>query len=255
MSAVLQLDDIAIRFGGVQAVNGVSLAVEAGDFVGLIGPNGAGKTTLIRIIAGLLRPDRGKIMLGGADVTNEPTAARVRRGLALTHQIVRPFREMTVLDNVILAAGIDHTSNPLRALLSISRRRESERAAEILVSVGLAGTERKLAGSLPLGQLKRLELARGLAVDPKVILLDEPLAGLNHTEASKQVETVAEVHRRGLTVVLVEHNLEEVMRICRRLVVLNNGQVIGDGEPRAVMADPVVHDAYVGGGMVSHAEA
>ena len=255
MSAVLRLDDVAIRFGGVQAVGGVTRSVEGGDFVGLIGPNGAGKTTLIRIIAGLLRPDRGRIMLGGVDVTDNPTATRVRRGLALTHQIVRPFREMTVLDNIVLGAGFGYTSNPLRALLHIDRRRESDRATEILASVGLAGTERKLAGALPLGQLKRLELARALAVDPKVVLLDEPLAGLNHAEASRQVETISEVHQRGITVVLVEHNLEEVMRICRRLIVLNNGVVIGDGEPREVMADPVVHDAYVGGEMVSHAEA
>jgi branched-chain amino acid transport system ATP-binding protein len=255
MSAVLGLDDVAIRFGGVQAVGGVTRSVEEGDFVGLIGPNGAGKTTLIRIIAGLLRADRGKITLGGVDVTDEPTSTRVRRGLALTHQIVRPFRAMTVLDNVVLGAGLGYTSNPLRALLRIDRRRESERAAEILASVGLAGAERKLAGALPLGQLKRLELARALAVDPKIVLLDEPLAGLNQTEASRQVETIFEVHQRGITVVLVEHNLEEVMRICRRLIVLNNGIVIGDGEPREVMADPVVHDAYVGGGMVSHAGA
>jgi len=255
MSAVLRLDDVAIRFGGVQAVGGVSLSVEGGEFVGLIGPNGAGKTTLIRMIAGLLKPDRGRITLGGADVTDDPTATRVRRGLALTHQIVRPFREMTVLDNVVLGAGFGYTSNPLRALLHIDRRRESDRAMEILASVGLAGTERKLAGALPLGQLKRLELARALAVDPRLILLDEPLAGLNHTEASRQAETICDVHRRGITVVLVEHNLEEVMRICRRLIVLNNGGVIGDGEPRDVMADPVVHDAYVGGGMGTHAEA
>jgi len=255
MSAALQLDDVAIRFGGVQAVGGVSFAVETGEIVGLIGPNGAGKTTLIRLIAGLLRPDRGRVVLDGVEITAEGTAARVRRGLALTHQIVRPFREMTVLDNVILGAGYRFTQNPLRALLHADRRQESERAAAILAQVGLAGTERKLAGSLPLGQMKRLEVARALAVDPKVILLDEPLAGLNHTEATKQVETIAEVQRRGVTVVLVEHNLEEVMRICRRLIVLNNGQVIGDGEPRAVMADPVVHDAYVGGGMEHHAEA
>jgi branched-chain amino acid transport system ATP-binding protein len=254
MSTALQLDDVAIRFGGVQAVAGVSFAVEAGDFVGLIGPNGAGKTTLIKIVAGLLRPDRGKVALGGVDVTDDATAARVRRGLALTHQIVRPFREMTVLDNVVLAAGYHRTSNPFQALLHRDRRRESERAALILGLVGLGGTERKLAGSLPLGQMKRLEVARALAVDPKVILLDEPLAGLNHAEASKQVETIADVHQRGITVILVEHNLEEVMRICRRLIVLNNGLVIGDGEPRAVMADPVVHDAYVGGGMVAHAQ-
>jgi branched-chain amino acid transport system ATP-binding protein len=255
MSAVLQLDDVAIRFGGVQAVDGVSGAIEAGDFVGLIGPNGAGKTTLIRIIAGLLRPDRGRIMLGGVDVTSDPTATRVRRGLALTHQIVRPFREMTVLDNVVLGAGLGYTATPLRALLHLERSSESELAMEILTSVGLAGTERKLAGALPLGQLKRLELARALAVDPKIILLDEPLAGLNQTEAARQVETISEVHRRGITVVLVEHNLEEVMRACRRLIVLNNGIVIGDGEPREVMADPVVHEAYVGGGVTTHAEA
>jgi branched-chain amino acid transport system ATP-binding protein len=206
------------------------------------------------MIAGLLKPDRGRIMLGGADVTDDPTATRVRAGLALTHQIVRPFRDMTVLDNVVLGAGFGFTSSPLRALLHVSRRHECERAAEILASVGLAGTERRLAGALPLGQLKRLELARALAVDPKLVLLDEPLAGLNHTEASRQVETISEVHRRGITVVLVEHNLEEIMRICRRLIVLNNGVVIGDGEPREVMADPVVHDAYVGSG-VTHAEA
>ena len=254
MSAVLELDGVAIRFGGVQAVAGITRAVAVGDFVGLIGPNGAGKTTLIRIIAGLLRPDRGKVILDGSDMTSEPTSARVRAGLALTHQIVRPFREMTILDNVILAAGISYTAGPLRALLHVSRRQETERAADILRSVGLAGTERRLAGELPLGQLKRLELARALALDPKVVLLDEPLAGLNHTEASKQVETIAEVHRRGITVVLVEHNLEEVMRVCRRLIVLNNGVVIGDGDPREVMADPAVQEAYVGSGMV-HAEA
>jgi len=255
MSAALQLDDLAIRFGGVQAVDGVSFAVEQSDFVGLIGPNGAGKTTLIRIVAGLLHPDRGRVRLSGIDVTQEGTAVRVRAGLALTHQIVRPFRQMTVLDNVVLGAGYRRTASPFRALLHVDRRHEKQRAAEILAQVGLGGAEKKLAGSLPLGQMKRLEVARALAVDPKVILLDEPLAGLNHAEAAKQVETIAEVHARGITVVLVEHNLEEVMRICRRLIVLNNGQVIGDGEPREVMADPVVHDAYVGGGMVSHAEA
>jgi branched-chain amino acid transport system ATP-binding protein len=255
MNVALQLDNLAIRFGGVQAVDGVSFAVEQGDFVGLIGPNGAGKTTLIRIVAGILHPDRGRVHLSGVDVTADATAARVRRGLALTHQIVRPFREMTVLDNVVLGAGYRRTSNPFRAMLHTDRRREIERAAHILAQVGLAGSENKPAGSLPLGQMKRLEVARALAVDPRVILLDEPLAGLNHAEASKQVETIAEVHGRGITVMLVEHNLEEVMRICRRLIVLNNGKVIGDGKPREVMADPVVHDAYVGGGMVAHAEA
>jgi branched-chain amino acid transport system ATP-binding protein len=254
MTAALRLDDIAVRFGGVRALAGVSFAVEQADFVGLIGPNGAGKTTLIRIIAGSLRPDRGRVIIGDVDVAGEGAAARVRRGLALTHQIVRPFRQMTVLDNVALAAGHRHTSNPFRALSHVDRTKENGRAAEILARVGLAGAERKLAGSLPLGQMKRLEVARALAVEPKIILLDEPLAGLNQAEAAAQVETIAEVQRRGVTVVLVEHNLEQVMRICRRLIVLNNGQIIGDGAPEAVMADPVVHNAYVGSG-TAHAEA
>ena len=253
--ALLEVKDVSRRFGGIVALDEVSFEVGEGELVGLIGPNGAGKTALIKIVAGQLRPDRGRITLGGTDITGDATAARVRRGLSLTHQIVRPFRGMTVLDNVVLGAGIGRTANPFRAMLHVDRRRESERAAGILGQVGLAGTERKLAGSLPLGQMKRLELARALALEPNIILLDEPLAGLNHTEASRQVGTISEVHRRGITVILVEHNLEEVMRICRRLIVLNNGLVIGDGEPRQVMADPVVHEAYVGSGMVTHAQA
>ena len=254
MSIALQLEDIAIRFGGVHAVDGVKFFVDSGDFVGLIGPNGAGKTTLIRIVAGMLRAKRGRIVLAGHDVTNDSTASRVRKGLALTHQIVRPFREMSVLDNVVLAAGYRRTSSPLRAALHIDRRLESERAAGILAQVGLAGTEGKLAGALPLGQMKRLEVARALAVDPRVILLDEPLAGLNQAEAAKQVETIAAVNAQVITVVLVEHNLEEVMRSCRRLIVLNNGRVIGDGTPRTVMSDSAVHDAYVGSGASAHVE-
>jgi branched-chain amino acid transport system ATP-binding protein len=254
VTTALEIDDVAIRFGGVQAVDGVTMAVEAGDFVGLIGPNGAGKTTLIRIIAGILRPGRGRVLLGGIDVTRKPTAARVRTGLALTHQIVRPFGETSVLDNVVLAAGYRHTSNPLRALLHVDRRPERARAAEILARVGLAEVLDRLAGTLPLGQLKRLEMARALAVDPTVILLDEPLAGLNQSEAAQQIATIAEINREGVTVVLVEHNLEEVTRNCRRLVVLDNGRIIGDGAPREVMADPAVHEAYIGKRDEAHVE-
>ena len=254
MSPALQIDDVAVQFGGVRAVDGVSLQVVPGEFVGLIGPNGAGKTTLIRVLAGLMKPDRGRVMLNGVDITREATAARARSGLVLTHQIVRPFREMTVLDNVVLAAGYRRTSNPLRAITQVDREPEIERATGILAQVGMNGTEKKLAGSLPLGQMKRLEVARALAVDPSVILLDEPLAGLNHIEAPDQIETISKVHADGITVVLVEHNLEQVMRACRRLVVLNNGQVIGDGKPQEVMADPAVHEAYVGGKRVDHAE-
>jgi branched-chain amino acid transport system ATP-binding protein len=253
VTAVLQLEDLAVHFGGVNAVDGVTVSIAPGEFVGLIGPNGAGKTTLMRIVSGSVRPDRGRVVLAGNDVTGISTASRVRKGLALTHQIVRPFREMTVLDNIVLAAGYRRTANPLRAALSVGRKRECERAAEILLRVGLAGTADKLSGSLPLGQMKRLEVARALALDPQIVLFDEPLAGLNQTEAARMVETIADVNAQGITVVLVEHNLEEVMRSCRRLIVLNDGRVIGDGAPQAVMADAIVREAYVGSGTASHA--
>ena len=253
MTVVLALTDISIRFGGVQALQDASLAVAESEFIGLIGPNGAGKTTLLRIVAGILRADSGRVVLRGADVTGDGTAARVRKGLALTHQIVRPFRSMTVLDNVVLAAGYHLTSDPWRALIHVDRRAEIERAMAILAKVGLAGNERKHAAALPLGQLKRLELARALALDPSVLLLDEPLAGLNQTEAPQQADTIAAVNAEGTTVVLVEHNLEQVVRVCRRIAVLNAGEVVSDGSPAQVMADPVVREAYVGDEVAAHA--
>lgn len=253
MNPAVQLNDVAVSFGGVRAVDGVTISIAANEFVGLIGPNGAGKTTLVGIVSGKIRPDRGRIMLEGKDVTGRPTAARVRQGLALTHQMVRPFREMTVLDNVALAAGYRRTSSPLRALLHLDKRPESERARAIIRRVGLGGTEGKLAGALPLGQMKRLEVARALALEPQVILLDEPLAGLNQVEAAAQVDTIAALHAEGITILLIEHNLEEVMRNCRRLIVMNEGRVIADGAPDVAMADASVLEAYVGKGPGQHA--
>jgi branched-chain amino acid transport system ATP-binding protein len=160
---------------------------------------------------------------------------------------------MTALDNVVLAAGHKRTMNPLSALVQKDRGAERDRAAMILKQVGLAGTESKLAGSLPLGQLKRLEIARGLALDPKVMLLDEPLAGLNNSEAAAQVDMIAAVNASGVTILLVEHNLEEVIRATRRLIVLANGRVIGDGLPRDVMQQEDVRAAYLGESVDAHA--
>jgi branched-chain amino acid transport system ATP-binding protein len=248
MTAALEIEAVAIRFGGVQAVAGVSFAVASGELVGLIGPNGAGKTTLLRIIAGVLAADAGRISISGKDVTRLPTELRVRNGLAITHQIVRPFRSMTVLENVTLAAGHRITAHPLRALLRYSRTAERTRARAVLASVGLAGTEDKAATALPLGQLKRLEVARALAVDPTLLLLDEPLAGLNRNEAAAQIDVIDAINRRGVTTVLIEHNLAEVVRVCRRLIVLDQGRVIADGAPRDVIAEPAVREAYVGKG-------
>jgi branched-chain amino acid transport system ATP-binding protein len=155
----------------------------------------------------------------------------------------------------VLAAGYHRTSSPLHALFNVSRASETERAMAILAKVGLGGNERKLADALPLGQLKRLELARALALQPSVLLLDEPLAGLNHTEALQQADTIAAINAEGTTVILVEHNLEQVMRVCRRIAVLNAGTIVSDGVPAQVMADPIVREAYVGDGVAAHADA
>ena len=250
----LQVEAAAIHFGGVQALAGVSFLIAPCEMAGLIGPNGAGKTTLLRIIAGVLSPDSGRVVLSGIDVTRWPTARRVRHGLALTHQIVRPFRSMTVLENVTLAAGHRLTANPFAALTRIARAAQEARAREILAKVGLAGEDSKPVTALPLGHLKRLELARALAVDPSLILLDEPLAGLNHNEAAKLVDLIAGINAGGITTILVEHNLAQVMRVCRRLLVLDQGRIIADAAPHEVMANPAVREAYLGPGR-EHAAA
>jgi branched-chain amino acid transport system ATP-binding protein len=254
MTLALEVDTVAIRFGGVQAVAGVSFSIARGELVGLIGPNGAGKTTLLRIIAGVLRPDAGRVMISGVDVTGLPTELRIRKGLAITHQIVRPFRSMTVLENVTLAAGHRLTGNPLAALLRCARATEEEHARAILARVGLSDAQEKPTTALPLGYLKRLEVARALAVEPVLMLLDEPLAGLNHQEATNLIDVIATINASGITTVLIEHNLAEVMRVCRRLLVLDQGTVIGDGAPDDVMANPAVRAAYLGGGQ-AHAAA
>ena len=249
MSApLLEAREVSVRFGGVQALDGVSVAVADGELVGLIGPNGAGKTTLLKVVTGVLRPDAGRVWLDGEDVTGLATQARVRRGLALTHQIVRPFRSMTARENVAIAAGLGRTGNPFAALLHSARDAETGRADEILARVGLSGAAARPMGALPLGHLKRLELARALALAPRAMLLDEPLAGLNQGEARQLADLIVEINRSGVTIVLIEHNLGEVLRVCRRLVVLDNGRVLASGGPRQVMADAAVREAYIGPG-------
>ncbi|MGE0723550.1 MAG: ABC transporter ATP-binding protein [Alphaproteobacteria bacterium] len=246
MTAILAAEGVTVRFGGVTAVDQAGFAVAAGELLGLIGPNGAGKTTMLRVLAGVVRPNAGRIRLAGRDLAGLPTDARARRGLALTHQIVRPLRSMTALDNVALAAGHRRTAGVVRAMASVDRSTERRRAAELLDLVGIADHARAMPSTMPLGALKRLELARALALDPKVLLVDEPLAGLGTIEATRLADTLVTLNQGGLTIVLIEHNLAEVVRICGRLVVLDNGIVIAEGPPAAVMADPGVRAAYLG---------
>jgi branched-chain amino acid transport system ATP-binding protein len=246
MTTILSVQDITVIFGGLTAVDGVSFDVEDGQLLGLIGPNGAGKTTAMRVITGIVKPNSGEIELAGQRVTQLPIHKRVHHGLGLSQQLVRPFREMTVLENVAFAAGYRKTRDPLKSLTIIRRDTERKRAAELLDIVGIADRADADPDSMPLGVLKRLEVARALALDPKILLLDEPLAGLNSAEAGTLADTIRDLNKSGLSIVLIEHNLGEVMRVCARLVVLDNGRKIGDGPAQEVMNDPVVRGAYLG---------
>jgi branched-chain amino acid transport system ATP-binding protein len=238
----------------VTAVDRVTFSVRAGELVGLIGPNGAGKTTLLRLVTGTVPSRTGAVRIDGHDVTQRSPAARARLGVGLSHQIVRPFRNMTVLDNVALAAGHDRTSSPLRALVSVDRGRARARARELLTMVGIGGAADADPATQPLGVLKRVEVARARRLTPRGLQLDEPLARRGQAEAARLADTIAALNRDGITIVLIEHNLAEVLRICPRHIVLDNGRLIADGASADVMADARVVSAYVGEGS-AHAPA
>ena len=252
---LLKVDQVTVRFGGLTAVDDVSFDVHEGDLLGLIGPNGAGKTTMMRAIIGVVQPTQGSVSLDGASLNGLPIHKRIQRGLSLSQQLVKPLREISVAENVALAAASAKTVSPLRALFNVSTERELAIAQTELDRVGIGSMASQSPGIQPLGVLKRLELARALALKPRLLLLDEPLAGLNSQEARALATTIAEINQQGLTIVLIEHNLGEVMRICKRLVVLDNGKKIGDGDPQTVMADPAVRSAYLGGDAMGAAEA
>ncbi len=248
---MLEVRDVSVAFGGVQAVSRVSIAVARGDLLGLIGPNGAGKTTFLRIVAGIIRPDAGSIRLGGRDITRTAIHQRARLGMALTHQIVRPFRGMTLLENVMVAAAPAITATPWKSMLHVDRTEPRRKALALLERFGIADSADRPAGVLPLGYLKRMQVARALAFDPDLLMLDEPLAGLNHTEATRLADLIGELHREGRTIMLIEHNIAEVVRIAKRLAILHNGALLADGIPATVIAQDDVRAAYLG--KVKHA--
>jgi branched-chain amino acid transport system ATP-binding protein len=247
MQPLLNAANITVRFGGITAIDDVSFDVRPGELLGLIGPNGAGKTTMMRAIVGIVRPMKGSVTLEGRRLDALSIDARIRAGLALSQQLVKPFREVDVQDNVAFAAGAAKTRTPLQAFTHVNRKAEREIALETLGRLGIAGFAQQSPRTQPLGVLKRLEMARSLALQPKLLLLDEPLAGLNSREARGLADTIADINRQGMTIILIEHNLGEVMRICQRLVVLDNGKKIADGPPQATMNDPTVRAAYLGG--------
>ncbi len=243
---VLKIENLSVSFGGLKAVNNLSFNLFEGELLGLIGPNGAGKTTALRLILGIVKSSKGKIVLLDKDISNLPVHKRIREGLGLSHQIVQPFKNMTLRENVALALGCKKTRIPLKSIFYKRNSYELDKAIEFLEIVGIKDYADYMPDKMPLGYLKRLEVARALAINPKVLLLDEPLAGLNQAEATKMADTILKLNKSGISIILIEHNLSEVIRICSRLVVLESGQKIADGIPEEVMKDENVISAYIG---------
>jgi branched-chain amino acid transport system ATP-binding protein len=237
-SALLEVDRISKQFGGVRAVHDVSFQVYPGEIVGLIGPNGAGKTTLANLITGAHRLSGGKVLFQGRDISRQKPHQAAQSGLARTFQIVQPFPQMSVLENV--AAGA------LFAARIPGRRAADEFALEQLRFVGLDAMADKPARSLTLPDRKRLELAKSLAMRPQLLLLDEVNAGLNHTEIDRALALIREIAARGVTVILIEHLMKVVLNLSQRILVLHHGELISEGTPDEVINDAQVIEAYLG---------
>jgi branched-chain amino acid transport system ATP-binding protein len=252
MSALLQIQEISKAFGGVQAVNRVSLDVNQGDLMSVIGPNGAGKTSLLNMISGFYHPDHGRILLDGTDVTHASPSRIAERGVARTFQNIALFRGMTVLDNLMLGRHVHMKTGVLGAFVywGLAQREEvthRKRVEDIIDFLRIQDLRRRPCGSLAYGLQKRVELGRALALDPKILLLDEPMGGCNHEEKEDMARFILDVNEEwGTTVILIEHDMGVVMDISDRVAVLDMGSKIAEGAPEEVRANPQVIKAYLG---------
>lgn len=235
---VVELRSVARSFGGIKAIRDVSLTLHEGEVVGLIGPTGAGKTTLVNCITGVHPPTSGRVIFDGEDVTNQKPYQAARRGLCRTFQIVQPFPEMTVLENVAAGALFG------QKIASVSTA--MDRAHEFLDFVGIGRLADSPAAALTLANRKRLELAKSLAMNPRVLMLDEVNAGLNSAEIVGALELIQKIAARGISIIIIEHLMKVIMSLSQRIVVLHHGELIAQGNPQAVIGDPMVIEAYLG---------
>jgi len=242
----LRIDRVTKRFGGVHALTDLSLEVAPGQIVGLIGPNGAGKTTTFNVITGAYRASSGAVLLDGHAITHEPPHRVARSGIMRTFQNIRLFSDMTVWEHLLVAQP--HSGSIMRRLLPtrLANRQVIERAGEVLEFFELGGVRDRLARSLPYGLQRKVEMARAVTARPKLLLLDEPVAGMNHDEAETIRTLMLKLRQEGLSILLIEHDMAFVMNLCDHLYVLDFGVLIADGQPSEVRVNPAVLDAYLG---------
>jgi branched-chain amino acid transport system ATP-binding protein len=233
---LLEAKGLTKRFGGLVAVRDLSLNVEKGQIVAVIGPNGAGKTTAFNMISGFYKPNEGQVFFDGKNITGLRPDQVCKLGLARTFQVVKPFPELSALDNVMVGA-YNRTNDD---------RVARDKAREILDFLGMGSMEKQLAGSLPVAGRKRLEIAKALATDPKIILLDEAMAGLRPKETDEIIELVRKISQQGISLLLVEHVMRVIMSLADRIVVIHHGEKLAEGEPQAIVQDKAVIDAYLG---------
>jgi branched-chain amino acid transport system ATP-binding protein len=243
--ALLEIRDLTKHFFRLSALSRVSLSVEPGELLGIIGPNGSGKTTLFNCVTGVLPPSAGQVLFRGEDITGRTADAVYQRGIARTFQLIQLFPEMTVLENMLVAAQ-EKTGTLLSRLLRRDEVAETSRALELLEFLGIIGLRDNLASNLSYGQQKLLDFGMALMSDPQLVLLDEPMAGVNPTMIKNLVGHIRELNTRGYTFVVIEHNMEVVMSLCRRIVVLSQGERIAEGTPAEIAENSLVLDAYFG---------